>query len=421
MADVLELADQLWRGERTTVEVNPITSTGELAEVAPRTAFVPSFANVSAFATDDGLVLVDTGSQFFARTIHTGLRAWNDQPLHTAVYSHGHIDHVFGVPVFEEEAAGKGWPAPRVIAHEALPPRFDRYILTAGYNGVINQRQFQAPGLRWPTEYRYPDETYRDSHMVDVGGERFELHHARGETDDHTWTWVPARKVLCCGDMFIWAAPNAGNPQKVQRYPREWAAALRVMVELGAELLLPGHGFPIVGNDRITEALTDTADLLDSLHDQTVELMNAGARLDEVIHTVRAPAHLLEKPYLRPVYDEPEFVVRNVWRLYGGWYDGNPAHLKPAPDAALAGEIAALAGGAAKLAARAQELAAAGDEASLRLACHLAELAAQAAPDDTGVHAARAEVFAARTAAELSVMSRGVYSWAAKESTDRTS
>ena len=60
----------------------------------------------------------------------------------------------------------------------------------------------QVPGLRWPTEYRYPDETYRDRHVVDVGGERFELHHARGETDDHTWTWVPARRVLCCGDLF---------------------------------------------------------------------------------------------------------------------------------------------------------------------------------------------------------------------------
>jgi alkyl sulfatase BDS1-like metallo-beta-lactamase superfamily hydrolase len=421
MADVLELADQLWRGERTTAEVNPITFTGELAEVAPATAFVPSFANVSAFATDDGLVLVDTGSQFFARAVHAAIREWRVQALHTAVYSHGHIDHVFGVPVFEEEAAGKGWPAPRVLAHEALPPRFDRYILTAGYNGIINQRQFQAPNLRWPTEYRYPDETYRDEHVIEVGGERFELHHARGETDDHTWTWVPGRKVLCCGDLFIWASPNAGNPQKVQRYPREWAAALRVMVELGAELLLPGHGVPIVGADRIVEALTDTAELLESLHDQTVELMNAGARLDEVIHTVQAPAHLLDKPYLRPVYDEPEFVVRNVWRLYGGWYDGNPAHLKPAPDADLAAEVAALAGGAVRLAARAQELAAAGDEAGLRLACHLAELAAQAAPDDAGVHAARAEVFKARTAAELSVMSRGIYSWAAKESSERSS
>ena len=28
-------------------------------------------------------------------------------------------------------------------------------------------------------------------------------------------------------------------------------------------------------------------------------------------------------------------IVRNIWRLYGGWYDGNPARLKPAPDEAL--------------------------------------------------------------------------------------
>ena len=87
--------------------------------------------------------------------------------------------------------------------------------------------------------------------------------------------------------------------------------------------------------------------------------------------------------------------MRNIWRFYGGWYDGDPSHLKPAPAAALAAELAALAGGAHRLADRARELAAAGD---LRLAGHLAELAAQAAPDDKGVHAVRAEVFGARAA-----------------------
>src|SRR5947199_7150030 len=120
-------------------------------------------------------------------------------------------------------------------------------------------------------------------------------------------------------------------------------------------------------------------------------MMNAGARLDDIVHTVRAPAHLLARPYLQPVYDEPEFVVRNIWRLYGGWYDGNPATLKPAPDAAVASEIAALTGGVRRLADRALQLAADGDDASIRLAGHLAELAALAAPDDAGVHAARAE------------------------------
>ena len=131
---------------------------------------------------------------------------------------------------------------------------------------------------------------------------------------------------------------------------------------------------------------------------------------------MKAPAHLLEKPYLRPVYDEPEFVVRNLWRLYGGWYDGNPAHLKPPTDAALAAEMAALAGGATRLAERAAELADAGD---LRLAGHLAELAAQAAPDDAGVHQVRAEVFGRRAQEERSTMSKGVFSWAQQESRDR--
>jgi alkyl sulfatase BDS1-like metallo-beta-lactamase superfamily hydrolase len=225
--------------------------------------------------------------------------------------------------------------------------------------------------------------------------------------------------VLCCGDFFIWASPNAGNPQKVQRYPKEWAIALREMAALGAEIMLPGHGLPVVGAHRIVQALTDTAELLESLHDQTLALMNAGARLDEIIHSVRAPAHLLERPYLQPVYDEPEFIVRNVWRLYGGWYDGNPAQLKPASEAALAVEVATLAGGARRLADRARELASGGTDGELRLAGHLVELAALAAPDDASVHAARTEVFQRRVDAERSTMAKGVFAWAAKESRDK--
>src|SRR5687767_493319 len=397
MESVLDLAERLWDGRATVEQHHPLFVTGALEEVGDGVAFVPSFANVSAFSTDDGLVLVDTGSLPFARVVHESVRGWSPAPLHTAVYSHGHIDHVFGVPVFEEEARSQGWASPRVVAHEGVPHRFERYVLTAGWNQEVNRRQFGLPDLVWPTAYRFPDETYRDSQVLDVGGLRVELHHARGETDDHTWTWVPERKVLCSGDLFIWASPNAGNPQKVQRYAIEWARALREMATLGAEVLLPGHGVPIVGADRIALALTETAELLEHLHDETVAMMNEGARLDDILHTVRAPDHLLERPYLKPVYDEPEFVVRNVWRLYGGWYDGNPSHLKPAPAAVLARELADLAGGATRLADRAREVAATGD---MRLAGHLAELAAQAAPGDKGVHQVRAEIFGARAEEE---------------------
>ncbi|MFP3901939.1 MAG: alkyl sulfatase dimerization domain-containing protein [Acidimicrobiia bacterium] len=412
----LELTDRLWRGDVSVDEVHPVLSGGELDEVAPGIGFVPAFGNVTAVKAGDALALVDTGNAFSARDTFDKVRAWTTAPLDTAIYTHGHIDHVFGLGPYEEEAEAGGRPRPRVVAHELVPARFDRYKLTAGYNGIINARQFRLPGFRWPTEYRYPDETYTTRHTLDVRGERFELHHGKGETDDHTWIWLPDRRAVCTGDLFIWASPNCGNPQKVQRYPREWALALREMAALEPELLLPGHGWPIAGADRVHRALTDTADLLDSLVDQTLAMMNEGARLDEIVHAVRAPADLLERPYLRPVYDEPEFVVHTVWRLYGGWYDGDPAHLKPAPAAVLARELADLAGGAHRLADRAAQLAAAGES---RLAGHLAELAAQAAPDDPGVHAARAEVFSQRAAEERSTMARGVFSWAADESQAR--
>jgi alkyl sulfatase BDS1-like metallo-beta-lactamase superfamily hydrolase len=409
MTKISELAEKLWNG--TAPGVHPWAPLNELEEVDAGVAFVSSFANVAALDTADGLVLVDTGSHLLARQVHEVVRRWSGKRLHTAVYTHGHVDHVFGVPPFEEEARARGWATPRVVAHEAVPARFDRYRATPGWNANINRRQFRMPELAWPTDYRYPDETYRDRHELTVGGVRLVLHHARGETDDHTWVWLPERRVLLTGDLFIWASPNCGNPQKVQRYPIEWAHALRAMLALDAELLLPGHGFPIRGAARVRQALGETATLLEHLHDETLRMMNAGATLDDIVHAVRAPAHLLERPYLKPIYDEPAFVVRNIWRLYGGWWDGNPAHLKPAPEAALARELAMLAGGPARLAERAAALADAGD---LALACHLAELAHRAAPDDAAIRATRADVYGRRAAAESSLMARGVFRAAAE-------
>jgi alkyl sulfatase BDS1-like metallo-beta-lactamase superfamily hydrolase len=147
--------------------------------------------------------------------------------------------------------------------------------------------------------------------------------------------------------------------------------------------------------------------------EQTLALMNEGATLDRIVHSVRAPDELLEKPYLGPIYDEPEFIVRNLWRQLGGWYDGNPSRLKPAPDADLAGELATLAGGGERLAERALELAEAGE---LRLAGHLAEMAALASPELEAAQRARAEVNERRAQDATSTMARGVFSAAARES-----
>jgi alkyl sulfatase BDS1-like metallo-beta-lactamase superfamily hydrolase len=386
------------------------------AEVADGVALVEAFSNVVAFDTALGLALFDVSHALFAPSALERLRGWSDARVDTVVYTHGHVDHVTGAAVFEAEAAERRAGRIRFVAHEGVPARFARYQLTNGYNGVINMRQFRLPAPHWPSEYREPDEVYADTRTIDVGGLELRLHHARGETDDHTWAWVPSQRALCVGDLFIWQFPNAGNPQKVQRYAWEWAVALRAMAGLEPELLLPAHGAAVGGRDRVAMVLLDTARALESLHEQVLAMMNAGARLDEIVHTVRLPDDLAAKPYLRPTYDEPEFVVRNIWRLYGGWYDGNPANLKPAADADVAREVAALAGGADVLAGRAEALAGDGD---LRLACHFAEMAALAAPDDARVLQVRAAVYEARRDVEASFMASGIYRSAALDSRDR--
>jgi alkyl sulfatase BDS1-like metallo-beta-lactamase superfamily hydrolase len=390
--------------------------TGELSEVADGIAMVEAFSHVVLLRTDDGVLVADTSVEAFGPVAVKAMRAWTDEPVSTILYTHGHIDHVGGARAFVNDAADRGDPRPRVVAHERVVPRFERYDLTNGYNGVINQRQFGTGRLgmgepTWFSDWVLPDTTFRDALTLDVGGVTLELHHDLGETDDHAWAWLPQQKAIISGDFLTWVFPNAGNPQKVQRFPREWAVALRSMAALCPELLLPAHGLPIGGADRIGRVLDDAASALEFLVERTLELMNAGERLDRIVHEVRLPDDVLAKPYLKPVYDEPEFVVRNIWRLYGGWYDGNPAHLKPAPDAVLAAEVASLAGGPAALAARAEEVVA--DDP--HLAAQLVEWASQASPGDAGIAATRAAVYKRVREGELSLMSRGIYAAAARD------
>jgi alkyl sulfatase BDS1-like metallo-beta-lactamase superfamily hydrolase len=415
MGVIRDQAEKFWNGEITVAQQHPLAATGESEEVAADVIFFRWFANLTAIKTGEGLVLIDTGSFFNQEETVKMVRRYVPDRVNAAIYTHGHADHALGMAAFAAEAQRNKVARARVVGHRAVAARFDRYKRTAGYNGIINSRQFGITAA-WPTEYIYPDTYFDDRVTITAGAMKFECHHARGETDDHCWVYIPQRKVLCTGDFIIWASPNAGNPQKAQRYAREWSEALRAMAKTGAEILIPGHGIPVFGAMRVRQVLLDTAEYLRSLYEQTIALMNDGATLDQILNQVEPPAALAEKPYLRAVYDEPKFIVRNIWRLEGGWYDGTPSHLKPAPEAEQAREIAELAGGTERIIARALEKLAGGE---LALASHLADWAVAAAPENQEAHAARAKIYEARAADAQSTMSRGIFRAAAEDSTKK--
>ncbi|MDR7303838.1 alkyl sulfatase dimerization domain-containing protein [Haloactinomyces albus] len=370
-------------------------------EVAPRTYFLqPGMVNVALFETDEGLVLVDCGCAGDGPALLRAVRSISAKPLHTVVFTHGHIDHAFGLWSFLD--AGE---RPEIIAHENVPAHFDRYRRTAGLNARINGQLPGRNGKAWPvdeSDFDWPTRVFRDSLTLTVGGERFELRHGKGETDDATWVWAPERGTIAAGDLVTGYLPNAGNPKKVQRYAEEWAEAADEMAALAPEVIIPGHGDPVSGVEQISDELHAMARYLRHIVDHALAGLNAGQAHDEIVDSLRIPAELAEHPRLQARYDKPEFLCRNVIRRYSGWWDGRPANLLPAPASDRAAEIASLAGGADVLIERAYQLAG----TDLRLACHLAEWAFLAEPGDARAQQCYTEVLEQRAQAEPALMAQ---------------
>src|ERR1700680_5089565 len=83
--------------------------------IASHTGYL--FGNATAIRTDAGLVLVDTGSRETASQTLAALRHWDNGPVHTVIYTHGHIDHTWGARLLDQEADAREIARPRIVAH----------------------------------------------------------------------------------------------------------------------------------------------------------------------------------------------------------------------------------------------------------------------------------------------------------------
>lgn len=340
-----------------------------------------ALANAVLLETKAGLVLIDAGPAPAGPAILEAIRSVSRKPLHTLIYTHGHSDHAYGSWAFLE--AGE---RPEIIAHENVVVRMRNHVLMRGnYAKLLPQPLGTMPASL--EELPLPTRTFRDRLELEIGGERFVLQHRRGETDDHLYVWMPDRRIVASGDFWFGFLPNAGNGRRVQRYPEEWAAALEEMTKLGAELLLPSHGKPIVGGSRIREELMTVADALRYIADYTKDALNRGLPKHEIVEQFVWPGRFASDPRLRPVHAAPEDIVKMLIKQYTGWWSGLLADWKPAPLRAQAQEIVRLAGGMEPLLARTRQLL----ESDPALALHLAQWAWLAEPEQPEVRRVYAE------------------------------
>ena len=120
MPDVRTLSEQLWQGEIDTRSHHPVgglQSDGE--EIAPGVLFYKGIASANTLDAGAGLVMLDTGSRADTRPIYEAVRRWRPTaPLMAAVFSHHHVDHIFGGDPLR---AGSG--RPRLAATARLRAR----------------------------------------------------------------------------------------------------------------------------------------------------------------------------------------------------------------------------------------------------------------------------------------------------------
>jgi alkyl sulfatase BDS1-like metallo-beta-lactamase superfamily hydrolase len=346
-------------------------------------------ANSIMIEGEDGLIIVDTMESCEAASeVLSEFRKISDKPVRAIIYTHNHVDHIFGAEVFAHEG---GVP---VYAHETTAGLVGRIVSKMRtVTDMRGMRMFGSfldgeglvncgigPFLRYDRNstigYLPPTRTFSDTLTDMVAGIEFELVHAPGETDDQIFVWLPRERVLLCGDNFYWAFPNLytirGTPY---RSLQQWYRSIDRIRDRRPEYLVPSHSRPVIGQERIETVLRDYRDAIQFVHDQAIRGINQGMTPDELAEHITLPPHLAEAPYLQPFYGKVSWSVRSVFAGELGWFDGDASNINPLNRTGRARLMVRLAGSEEALQGHAQQALDNGEyQTALEISGHLIRL-----------------------------------------------
>jgi alkyl sulfatase BDS1-like metallo-beta-lactamase superfamily hydrolase len=96
--------------------------------------------------------------------------------------------------------------------------------------------------------------------------------------------------------------------------------------------MVPAHGVPLSGEDKVEEVMRNFRDAIQFVHDQTVRHMNKGLCPDELAESIALPPHLAGfKPWMEEFFGSVSQSVRAIYQGYLGWFEADPVALAPLP------------------------------------------------------------------------------------------
>jgi alkyl sulfatase BDS1-like metallo-beta-lactamase superfamily hydrolase len=337
--------------------------------------------NVVAIDAPEGLIIVDTGESVSeSRKIMDELRKVSAKPVKAVVYTHFHPDHINGLQAFvspEQVASGEV----QIYAHDTLlanvvaqgaqvgPVLGVRSAYTFGTFLKPADNKDMNGGIgpiakAEPSTFIAPTITFKERLDTTIAGLPVQFFHAPSEAPDEIVLYLPNNKVLISAEVD--QGPTLPNIHTLRgtkfRDPVLWVASLDLLRSLKAEYMVPLHGRPVTGAEKVEEVLRMTRDGIAYIHDQTVRWMNKGLTPDELVEKVKLPPHLASyTPYLREYYGTVKHSVRQIYNGYLGWFQGDPVDLDPIPPREKAQRLIALMGGRDKLLLEAGKAYLAGD------------------------------------------------------------
>ncbi len=337
-------------------------------------------SNAYLVTTSDGDVMVNTG--FFddanvERNVAL-LTPHRTGPLRRIILTQSHADHFGGVPAFKE-------PETTVIGGPGYNEAWGDMNRLQPFFGPRSKKLWgstlQRGAAPKPAPDVVPDILVDRTYRFEQGGRTFELIHApEGETVDNLIVWMPKEKIAFTGNLVgpVWLSMpflvtlRGDKPRLIWNYLK----SLEKLRALNAEMIITGHGEPIHGAAQIRADIDKMHGAVSWVRDYTLDGMNAGKTVHELMREVALPADLK----IGEFHGKVSWAVKTIWEEYAGWlhYEDGTTELYGVPRSAANKDIAELAGIDA-LAKRAQAHVEAGRPLE---AIHLLDIALGAEPQN---------------------------------------
>ena len=231
--------------------------------------------NIAAQVSDDGVLVVDTGTEAAAPKVAAELRKLSDKPIRWVVNTSGDANHTGGNEALPRLAmngkADSGGLPPRIVAHQNVLNR-----MSAAPKG----NQPAVPDAIWPN-----DEYFTPTKDFSFNGEAVVVYHVpSAHTDGDSMVHFRRSDVLATGDVFTpghYPVIDLERGGSVQGLIDAVNQILRITVPLkyqeAGTYVIPGHG-------RLCDEadVVEFRDMVTIVRDRVRDMIAKGMTLEQV-------------------------------------------------------------------------------------------------------------------------------------------